>query len=82
MACLGPSSRGGGGALPGPATLLSKGYASLLKKMLRKGLFSCFLYVLDFGKKGSFFKECQQFHFFKAFSLEKGYFLVFEVSIF
>ena len=45
-------------AEPGPATLLSKGYASLFQKTLRKGLFLCFLYVLDFGKKGPFFKEC------------------------
>ena len=56
------------GWFPGPATLLSKGYASLFQKTLRKGLFLCFLYVLDFGKKGPFSKECQQF-------LRKGSFL-------
>ena len=39
---------------PGPATQLAKGYASLFQKMLRKGLFSSFLYVLDIGKKGPF----------------------------
>ena len=48
------------GMNPGPATLLAKVYASLFQKTLRKGLFLCFLYVLDFGKKGPFFKECQQ----------------------
>ena len=41
---------------PGPATQLAKGYASLLKKMLRKGLFSIFLYVLNTGKKGPFLR--------------------------
>ena len=47
---------------PGPATLLSKVYASLFQKTLRKCLFLCFVYVLDFReKKGPFFKECQQF---------------------
>ena len=40
--------------MPRPATLLAKGYASLFQKMLRKVLFLCFLYVLDFGKKGLF----------------------------
>ena len=40
---------------PGPATQLAKGYASLFQKTLRKGLFFCCLYVLDIGKKGSFF---------------------------
>ena len=62
---------------PGPATQLTMGYALLFQKMLRKGLFFCFLYVLDFGKKGSFFKDCQQFRkkgLFKAFSLKKGLF--------
>ena len=71
---------------PGPATLLSKGYASLFQKTLRKGQFLCFLYFLDFGKKGPFFKECHQFRkkrvFFRAFSLEKGYFLVVQVSVY
>ena len=46
---------------PGPATQPAKGYASLFQKTLRKGLFSSFLYVLDFGKKGPFFRDCQQF---------------------
>ena len=46
----------------GPSIQPAKGYASLFKKTLRKGLFSSFLYVLDFGeKKGPFFKDCQQF---------------------
>ena len=40
---------------PSPATQPAKGYASLLKKTLRKGLFSSFSYVLDFGKNGPFF---------------------------
>ena len=44
--------------IPGPATLLAKGYASLLKKTLRKGAV-CMSLILE--KKGSFFKECQQF---------------------
>ena len=41
-------------AIPGPATQLAKGYASLFQKTLRKGLFSSFLYVPDIGKKGPF----------------------------
>ena len=33
-----------------------------IKKTMRKGLFSSFLYVLDFGKKGPFFfRDFQQF---------------------
>ena len=53
---------------PGPATQLANGYASLFQKTLRKGLHFDFLYVLDFGKKGPFFRECQQFR-------KKGVFL-------
>ena len=49
------------GPTRGPATQPAKGYASLFKKTLRKGLFSSFLYVLNIGKKGSIFKDCQQF---------------------
>ena len=51
----------GGGRGSGPATQLAKGYTSLLKKTLRKGLYFGLLYVLDYGKKGPFFRECQQF---------------------
>ena len=36
--------------------------------MLRKGLFLCFLYVLNIGKKGPFLEGCQHFR-------KKGYFL-------
>ena len=54
--------------MPGPATQPAKGYAYLFQKTLRKGLFSSFLYDLDFGKKGPFFKDCQQFR-------KKGLFL-------
>ena len=39
---------------------IAKGYI-IIKNTLRKGLFLCFLYVLDIGKKGSLFKECQWF---------------------
>ena len=57
------------GAAPGPATQLAKGYASLFQKTLRKGLYFGFLYVLDFGKKGPFFRECQQFRKKRVFFL-------------
>ena len=71
---------------PRPATQLAKGYASLFQKTRRKGLYFGFLYVLDFGKKGLFFRKCQQFRkkrvFFWSFSLEKGYFPVLQVSVF
>ena len=48
---------------PSPATLLSKGYASLFLKTLRKGLFLCFVYVLDFGgeKRVLFLKKFSSF---------------------
>ena len=58
---------GGGDLYPGPATQLANGYASLFKKTLRKGIFFCCLYVLDIGKKGPFWGECQHFR-------KKGYF--------
>ena len=71
--------KGGLADTPGPGTLLSKGYASLFQKTLRKGLFLCFLYVLDLGKKGPFFLKnvssfgkkgsfLRHFHWKKLFS--------------
>ena len=55
---------------PSPATQLAKGYASLFNKTLRKGLYFGFLYVLDYGKKGPFFREFQEkvFCFFVIFT--------------
>ena len=67
---------------PGPASQLAKGYASLFQKTLRKGIYFCFLYVLDIGgKKGSFFGRMSALkekkgYFVKKYSLKKGYFLV------
>ena len=79
-------TRGEGERGPGPATQLAKGYASLFQKTLRKGLYFGLLYVLDYGKKGPFFRECQQFRrkgsFFCSLSMEKGYFPVLRVSVF
>ena len=61
--------------IPGPATQLAKGYASLLKKTLRKGLIFCCLNVLDIGKSVLFWEDVSTLEkkvFFLDIFTEKG----------
>ena len=72
--------------IPVPPLSLLKGTHHCFKKTLRNCLYFAYLYVLDIGKKGPFFRKCQQFrkkgYFLNHFSLEKGYYLVLQLSVF